>query len=93
MILSSQYIIKDIMHTLERGDTDEIRRACEKYGGRYKNDSAFVSVCSVLMEYEELDEKEQEAIMLKLQELLSIRRVDSSGGTGLWYTDRRKLNR
>jgi hypothetical protein len=93
MILSSHYVIKDMMHTVERGDASEIRRACEKYCNRYKNDKAFVSVCNILMESEELEEKEQEEIMMKLQDLLSVRKVDSSGGTGLWYTDRRKLNR
>lgn len=93
MILSSHYVIKDMLHTLERGDAEEIKRACEKYSNRYKNDKAFIAVCNVVMESEELNEKEQEAIMHKLQDLLSVRKVNSSGGTGLWYTDRRKLNR
>ncbi len=93
MILSSHYVIKDIMHTVKKGDVSEIRKACNKYCTRYKNDQALVSVCNILTESEELEEKEQEEIMMRLQDLLSVRKVDSSGGTGLWYTDRRKLNR
>ena len=70
-----------------------VRKTCQKYCGRYKNDEAFIGVCNVLMDVEELDDKAQQEIMQKLQELLSVRRIDSSGGTGLWFTDRRKINR
>lgn len=93
MILSSHYVIKDILHTLERGDIDEIRRACDKYASRYRYDEAFVGICNMLKESEELSERQQQEALTKLQELLSVRKIDSAGGTGLWYTDRRKLNR
>jgi hypothetical protein len=92
MILSSHYVIKDVMHTVQRGDAEEIRKACEKYSGRYRHDDAFCGICNALMD-EELSEKEQQETLTKLQDLLSVRKTDSSGGTGLWFTDRRKINR
>ena len=93
MILSSHYVIKDVMHTIQRGDAGEIRKACEKYAGRYQHDEAFVGICNALMEVEELNEKDQQETLTKLQDLLSVRKVDSSGGTGLWFSDLRKINR
>lgn len=93
MILSSHYVIKDVLHTVQRGDAEEIRKACEKYSGRYQHDEAFVGICNILMDIEELDGKDQQEILTKLQDLLSVRKMDSSGGTGLWFTDRRKINR
>ena len=70
-----------------------IKKACEKYAGRYQHDEAFVGICNALMEVEELNEKDQQEILTQLQDLLSVRKVDSSGGTGLWFSDRRKINR
>jgi len=37
MIEPSNYIIKDIIHTMKVEDANEIKKVCEKYGARYEN--------------------------------------------------------
>jgi|WetSurMetagenome_2_1015567.scaffolds.fasta_scaffold07902_5 hypothetical protein len=93
MILSSQYVIKDILHTVENGDAGEIRKVCDKYCGRYRNDEGLAAVCSLISEEEtgRLSEKRLSEIRERLQDLLSVRRLDVSGGTNLWFVDRRKI--
>ncbi|MFZ2454854.1 MAG: hypothetical protein WAX07_00025 [Candidatus Altiarchaeia archaeon] len=93
MILSSHYVIKDILHTVENGDAGEIRKICDKYCDRYRNDESLAAVCSLVSEEDSgrLSEKRLSEIRTRLQELLSVRRLDSSGGTNLWFVDRRKV--
>lgn len=93
MILSSHYVIKDILHTVENGDAGEIRKICDKYCDRYRNDEGLASVCGLISEEDvgQLSEKRLSEIRVRLQELLSARRLDVSGGTNLWFVDRRRL--
>ncbi len=94
MILSSHYVIKDILHTLKRKDAEEVRKICSKYAGRYRNDKELTAICSMVAdEMEEITEKDILDIESRLEELASIRKLDNTGGTGLWYSDRRRLNR
>jgi len=92
MILSSHYVIKDILHTLESGDAVEIRKVCEKYCERYRDDEALVAVCSLVSSEDagRLSDKKLSEMRNRLQDLLSMRRLDSAGGTNLWFGDRRK---
>ena len=94
MILSSHYVIKDILHTVERQDVEEIKKICQKYTNRYRNDRELTLVCDIVMRnYDKMREKELSEMKSKLEELLSIRKLDVAGGTGLWFADRRKINR
>lgn len=92
MILSSHYVIKDILHTVERRDVEEVKRLCEKYCERYQYDKELMGVCSIVSESNQgsLKEKDLSCMKKKLEELLSARKMDVSGGTSLWYSDRRK---
>jgi hypothetical protein len=93
MILSSHYVIKDILHTVECGDAGEIRKVCEKYCDRYRNDEGLAAVCSLISVEDsgQLSDKRLSEIRTRLQDLLSVRRLDVSGGTNLWFVDRRKI--
>jgi hypothetical protein len=94
MILSSHYVIKDILHTLKRKDAEEVRKICSKYASRYRNDKELIAICEIVSkELEEITEKDFMDIEIRLEELASTRKLDNTGGTGLWYSDRRKLNR
>jgi len=95
MILSSHYVIKDVLHTVQRGDAEEIKKVCDKYCGRYRNDEGLAAVCSLIAEEDtgRLSEETLCEIRTLLEDLLSVRKIDSHGGTGLWFSDRRKINR
>lgn len=91
MILSSHYVIRDILHTFERGDAEEIKKVCDKYCARYRYDKELLEICGVIREKGIGSSKDEGYIKNLLEELLSSRSVESSGGTTLWYSDRRKL--
>jgi len=94
MILSSHYVIKDILHTVERRDVEEIKRICYKYTSRYRNDKELTRVCDIVMrDIDVIREKGLDEMKSRLEELLSVRKLDAAGGTGLWFADRRKINR
>ncbi|MBN2251208.1 MAG: hypothetical protein JW724_03945 [Candidatus Altiarchaeota archaeon] len=91
MILSSHYVIQDILRTVERKDLEEIKKTCTKYCRRYRNDEALAEVCSVIsMDLGKLDEQNLAAMRSRLEELCSARKLESSGGSALWFSDRRK---
>jgi hypothetical protein len=94
MILSSHYVLKDILHTLERRDLEETKKLCEKYCERYRNDQELIKACSLMSERAgSLRDRNMSEMKNKLEELLSARKMDVSGGTNLWYSDRRKSTR
>jgi hypothetical protein len=73
MILSNNYVIRDILHTVRSRRIDEIRRICDKYMERYKNDKDLTGVCSMVStDFENIPETDFNEIELRLEELLSV---------------------
>jgi hypothetical protein len=94
MILSSHYVLTDILHTLKRKDVEEIRKICGKYTSRYRNDKELTEICNLVSkELDEITRNNLTEMESRLEGLVCTRRLDNSGGTALWYTDRRRLNR
>lgn len=92
MIFASHYVIEDLLHTLEGGDIEEMRKMCEKYCGRYKNDSELIRTCNMIpIDLEEIGDETLKDIKSRLKELSSARRLETSGGTRLWFEDRRRI--
>lgn len=92
MILASHYVIEDLLHILEDGDIEEIRKICEKYCRRYKNDSDLIRICNMILDLEEeAGDEILEDIKSRLKELSNTRRLETSGGTRLWFEDRRRI--
>ena len=89
-IIASHYVLNDILLTLDTGEMDDIRRVCEKYVSRYDNDDALIRVCSMALG-SKVGRKAIEDMRCMIEELIDIRRLENSGGTDLWFSDRRKV--
>ncbi len=89
-IIASHYVLNDILLTLDTGELEDIRRVCNKYVCRYGNDDALVRVCNMALGAK-VGRKALEDMRCMLEELIDIRRLENSGGTELWFSDRRKV--
>jgi len=89
-IFASHYVINDILMTVERGDLEDIRRICDKYVSRYKSDDELFAVCNRIIFEKEIGKDVIEALKAGLKELSGTRRLEGSGGTNLWFNDRRE---
>ncbi len=77
---ASHFVIEDILKEIE----DDLEGVCEKFATRYPDDRELVDILSV-------KEKELKKIKEALIELANKRKfTESSGGTDLWMSDRRK---
>ena len=90
MIIASHYVLNDILLTLDTGEAEDIRRVCNKYVSRYENDDALIRVCNMALG-SKVGKKAIEDMRCMLEELIDIRRLENSGGTDLWFSDRRKI--
>lgn len=89
-IIASHYVLNDILLTLESGDIEDLRRVCEKYVSRYDNDDELIRVCS-MVSGPKVGRKTLDDMRCMLEELIDVRRLENSGGTDLWFSDRRKM--
>ena len=89
-IIASHYVLNDILLTLDTGELDDINRVCEKYVSRYDNDDALIRVCR-MASGSRVGKKDIADMRCILEELIDIRRLENSGGTDLWFSDRRKI--
>jgi hypothetical protein len=48
-IMASHYMLNDILLTVEKGNTEDIRKICEKYISRYKSDDELFVICNRLL--------------------------------------------
>ena len=75
MVIPSHYVIRDILHTVRSRNSEEIRKTCEKYASRYRDDTELAEVCSVVStDAGKIREKEFGEMESMLEELLSARR-------------------
>ncbi|MEA3254890.1 MAG: hypothetical protein U9Q22_03530 [Candidatus Altiarchaeota archaeon] len=89
MILASHYVIEDLLYMLKSGDLKRTKKLCEKFGSRYKNDSDLLRICNMVLVPEEVDDKLLEDVQSRFKELSNARRLETSGGTRLWFEKRR----
>ncbi len=91
-IFASHYVINDILMTIERGDLEDVRRICDKYVSRYKSDDELFQICNRILFEKEISQDVVEEISSGLKALSSIRRLEGSGGSNIWFSDRRKAD-
>jgi len=89
-ITASHYVLNDILLTLESGDIEGLQRVCQKYMSRYDNDDELVRVCN-MVNTPKVGRKTIQDMKYMLEDLIDLRRLDNSGGTDLWFSDRRKV--
>ncbi|RLI92088.1 MAG: hypothetical protein DRO89_02710 [Candidatus Altiarchaeales archaeon] len=90
MIKASPYVIRNMSRVLEKKDLIETREVFEKFLTRYKEDRELQRICDDFMEYISTRDREiLSRIRSRLEKLRDTRRLESSGGTGLWYGNRR----
>jgi len=90
MVLASHYVIKSISIVLEKKDITESQELCEKFSKRYFNDRELQNICKDFRSYlKTRDSDELERIKSTLNRLKDIRKRETSGGTRLWFKDRR----
>jgi hypothetical protein len=89
-IIASHYVLNDILLTLESGELEDLRRVCQKYVSRYDNDDELIRVCS-MVDSSKVGRKTIEDMRCMIEDLIDTRRLESSGGTDLWFSDRRKV--
>lgn len=90
MILASHYVVEGLLYVLEGGNPEDIKKMCEKYSQRYNHDSKLVNLCNMLIGPKEIDDKTLEDMKSKFRELSNARKLETSGGTRLWFEDRRR---
>lgn len=87
----SHYVLRDLVETVERGDMEAIRAICLKYSERYDEDTEIAELCNLILESIENKKFDVEGDELKdrLRKIFDSRKITSSGGTNLWFSDRR----
>lgn len=90
MVLASHYVIKSISIVLEKQDIPKGTEVCNKFSKRYSEDADLQRIFNEFKAYlETRDDGELKKIKTALKRLTSIRKSETSGGTRLWYKDRR----
>ncbi len=90
MITASPYVIKNMSRVLEKKDLIETKEVFEKFLMRYKDDRELRVICDDFMEYISTRDREMlSRIRSRLEKLRDTRRLETNGGTELWYENRR----
>jgi len=91
MVVASHYIFRDVLDLISRDRMDRLEEVCDGYSRRYQDDQEFQQVCGWISRYMHSDKNngELEHIRDRLQELIKIRRLEVSGGSKLWFVERR----
>ena len=89
MAIASYFIFKDILDSIEHDDQDILEK-CRIFMERYPDDRELTDICNRISENMETKDTEQiERIKEDLRELINSRHIEASGGTHLWYRERR----
>ncbi len=90
-MIASRWIIEKIIRFLKDEKRKEKRKEMDTLFGRYSDDSDLQKIKKDIDSYfKKPTEKSLNAIMKKLENLVRTRKIESSGGTRLWFGDRRR---
>jgi len=90
MVTASHYILRDVLSLMERDRTERLEEVCSCYAKRYSSDEEFQELVSqILLGLETDDNGILEGLKPKISELITTRKIETSGGTKLWFRDRR----
>jgi len=90
MVLASHYVIKNMFRVLESRDVVEAKEIFKKFSVRYSDDTKLVRIYNEYSKYlKSRDPEKLDEIKSTLNRLKDIRKRETSGGTRLWFKDRR----
>jgi 16S rRNA C967 or C1407 C5-methylase (RsmB/RsmF family) len=90
-MFASHWIVEDILKAAEEKNIKELERLCKKYAKRYPNDFEIHEINKDVKEYlKRKNDRKLREIKSKLKSLVDARKLESSGGTGLWFGDTRR---
>ena len=90
MITASHYVIKNISVVLETKDLIDAREVFEKFSTRYSADRELQEIWDEFREYlQSMEDEKLDNIKSTLEKLKNIRRLETSGGTDIWFTGTR----
>ncbi|MCK4335938.1 MAG: hypothetical protein KAT94_01635 [Candidatus Aenigmarchaeota archaeon] len=89
-MFASHWIIEDILKAAEEKDPKNLASLCRKYAKRYPKDFDIREINKETREFlKSKDSKKLVQIRKKLKALMEARKLESAGGTTLWFGDRR----
>jgi len=89
MVTASHYILRDVLSLLERDRTERLEEICSCYAKRYAGDKEFQEIVTQILLALKTDDNLLEELKPRISELITTRKIGTSGGTKLWFSDRR----
>ena len=90
MVTASHYVIKNMSMVLESRDLVETNEMFKKFSVRYSDDIKLMCICNEYSKYlKSRDPEKLDEIKSALERLKVTRKRETSGGTRLWFKDRR----
>jgi uncharacterized protein YqeY len=89
-MFASHWIIEDILKAAEEKNLKELGKICRQYVSKYPKDFEIREINKEVKEYlKSKDSKKLRGIKSRLKALMEARKLESAGGTTLWFGDRR----
>ena len=88
-MIASHYVLEELIHVIDDGDTKHLGGALEKFSGRYYKDK---ELAKVYRDYKS-SPKQLEKLRKKLTEMHVARKIESSGGYGIPFSDVRRAKK
>lgn len=86
----SHWVIEDMLKAAESGNPKELDKLCSQYAKKYPQDFEIRDLRGQVKDFlKSKDSKKLAEIRKKLKFLAESRKLESSGGTQLWFGDRR----
>ncbi|UCC91870.1 MAG: hypothetical protein JSV39_01190 [Candidatus Aenigmatarchaeota archaeon] len=89
-MFASHWIIEDILKAAEEKDLKNLASLCRDYAKKYPKDFEIREINKEVREYlKSKDSKKLTQIRKRLKALMEARKLESAGGTTLWFGNRR----
>jgi hypothetical protein len=89
-MFASHWIVEDILKAAEEKNAKVLASLCRKYAKRYPKDFEIREINREVREYlKSKNNRKLRGIISRLKSLMEARKLESAGGTTLWFGDRR----
>lgn len=89
-MFASHWIIEDILKAAEEKNFEELKKLSSTYAKKYPKDFEIRELNNEVKEFlKTKNSRKLNEIRKKLKNLMEARKLESSGGTALWFGDRR----
>ena len=89
-MFASHWVIEDILELAKEDTMKEFKNAINRYAKRYPKDFELREINKEMKDFlKTKDKKKLSEIKKRLKDLADARKMESSGGTQLWFGDRR----